>query len=177
MTIINSDANLVDRLSKGEEDAFEDLYKMYVGPLYRTANALLANRDEAEDAVQETFVALVRYHKNLSEVSNLKAYVYSILRNQVNRIGRLKSKDLETVNNFTAEQSLNLSANHQKGTLKHALDLLPLDQAEVIALKIGAGMTFKEIGQVLNISINTAASRYRYALERLKQDYEVKNDR
>jgi RNA polymerase sigma-70 factor (ECF subfamily) len=52
--------------------------------------------------------------------------------------------------------------------LDHALALLPDDQREVIALKIDGGLTFAQIADVLNISPNTAASRYRYALEKLR---------
>jgi RNA polymerase sigma-70 factor (ECF subfamily) len=53
-------------------------------------------------------------------------------------------------------------------SLERALDRLPVEQREVVALKLEGRLTFEEIGAALAISPNTAASRYRYALERLR---------
>ena len=52
--------------------------------------------------------------------------------------------------------------------LERALGTLPTEQRELIALKLDADLTFMEIGDLLGISSNTAASRYRYALEKLR---------
>ena len=52
--------------------------------------------------------------------------------------------------------------------LQRALLALPAEQREVVALKIDGGLTFAQIAQVMDVSINTAASRYRYALEKLR---------
>jgi RNA polymerase sigma-70 factor (ECF subfamily) len=55
------------------------------------------------------------------------------------------------------------------GRIERALAALPLEQREVIALKVDAGLTFAEIAEVTGVSPNTAASRYRYALEKLRE--------
>ena len=52
--------------------------------------------------------------------------------------------------------------------LEQALPTLPDEQREVLALKIDGGLTFAEIGALLGVGLNTAASRYRYALEKLR---------
>ena len=53
--------------------------------------------------------------------------------------------------------------------IEEALDTLPADQREVVILKVWAGLNFPAIALTLGISANTAASRYRYALEKLRQ--------
>jgi RNA polymerase sigma-70 factor (ECF subfamily) len=53
--------------------------------------------------------------------------------------------------------------------LPNALKALPADQREVIALKLDGGLTFAQVAEILNVSPNTAASRYRYALEKLRR--------
>ena len=61
-------------------------------------------------------------------------------------------------------------------SVRHALHKLPPKQSEVVALKIWENMTFVEIGAVLGESPNTAASRYRYALEKLTQHLQPLRD-
>ena len=56
----------------------------------------------------------------------------------------------------------------QKSILK-AVDRLPSEQKEVLTLKIWGELTFDEIGRTLDLSLNTVASRYRYALQKLKE--------
>jgi RNA polymerase sigma-70 factor (ECF subfamily) len=59
-------------------------------------------------------------------------------------------------------------AIEQAARLERALENLPVEQREIITLKVDGGLTFAEIASVLGISANTAASRYRYALEKLR---------
>ena len=66
-----------------------------------------------------------------------------------------------------AEEELDDSDSRQ--FIRQALQKLPSSQAEVVVLKIWEGMTFAEIAEVLGESPNTAASRYRYALQKLSQ--------
>jgi len=60
--------------------------------------------------------------------------------------------------------------------LNAALNGLPVDQREVVVLKTYEDMTFKQIAKLLNISANTAASRYRYALEKMKVFLKKRNE-
>ena len=62
-----------------------------------------------------------------------------------------------------------LEQSERQKTLAAAVESLPKDQQEVLVLKIWGDLTFDEIGQLLNISSNTAASRYRYGLQSLKR--------
>ena len=167
--------DLKNRLKNGDESAITELYDCFASSLYQTAYSLLANHGEAEDAVQDTFIAVVRYRRQLAKAKNLKSYLFVTLRNSVNRTFQKRKKQSQTLTEF-ANEELNKPRAKSNYKLHERLEELPKEQAEIVALKIGAGMTFEEIAEILEISANTAASRYRYALEKLKKQYGVKND-
>lgn len=173
MSSAEGDRRLLDRLAAGEPEAFARLYDLYGARLYRTALGFLRRPDAAEDAVQDLFVALVRSQSSLRTVENLPAYLFSSLYRRLQRtpsgprIGP------------TAE--LDQTTDPQPGPLHQACDQearlrlaaavrrLPDQQREVLTLKVEGELTFAEIGSVLEVSPNTAASRYRYALDRLRE--------
>jgi RNA polymerase sigma-70 factor (ECF subfamily) len=167
---IPDDRGLIDGLAQGHEQAFAALYD-HLGPaLFRVARALLGRRSDAEDAVQEVFVGLLRSRESLARVENMRAYVFASLRSAAGRIAarRTPAADLDDV---PAPEARGLNAE-QDAALERALRSLPPEQRELIALKIDGGLTFAEIAACLGVSPNTAASRYRYALEKLRAAFE-----
>ena len=71
---------LIQGLIQGREEAFATLYDRLGPPLFRVALALLGSRHDAEDAVQDVFVGLVRARAGLAKVENLRAYLFTSLR-------------------------------------------------------------------------------------------------
>jgi RNA polymerase sigma-70 factor (ECF subfamily) len=166
------DARLLRRLAAGHEEAFAELYARFGTRLYRTALGLLARSSDAEDCVQETFAALVRSRVRLAEVRDLPSYLFAVLRRQA---ARHASRGHRRPAALPADLPDHRPADDpRREALRGAIAALPPEQREVIALKIDAELTFAEIGRVLEISPNTAASRYRYALERLRE--QLRND-
>lgn len=167
---------LLPRLARGDEHAFAELFDLVSPRLLSTALKMLRRREDAEDAVQEVFVSLARYRTGLYRVHNLHAYLFTVLRRVAGR--RAKSRKLTpTINEFPFEHIAEVntppeSLSECDDKLDSALNELPTAQREVLALKFEAGLTFAEIGEVLEISINTASSRYRYALEKLQAQLE-----
>jgi RNA polymerase sigma-70 factor, ECF subfamily len=157
-------------LAEGKESAFAAVYDRFGASLFRTAAALLHSREDAEDAVQEVFVGLVRARHTLARVENLRAYLFAALRHAVGR--RAAARERERVVPIDQAEEPGTSAPACEGDravrLELALRELPVEQRELVALKIDGGLTFGEIGGLLGISPNTAASRYRYALEKLR---------
>ena len=161
---------LIEGLAAGREDAFALLYDRLGAELFRVARVMLNSPQDAEDAVQEVFVALVRTRRTLGEVKNLRAYLFASLRREIARqAGSRKSRPLALHDPDQAvvpeAQELEIE---QAVRLERALARLPLQQRELVALKVDGGLTFVDIGLMLGISPNTAASRYRYALEKLR---------
>jgi RNA polymerase sigma-70 factor, ECF subfamily len=163
---------LVVGLAAGDERAFAALYDRYAMRLYRAAVGMLGRREDAEDAVQEVFAAVLQSRHKLAEVQNLTAYLFTALRRAAGRRAARRVREPRTGEAAMAEIAGKAGPDDQSEfddeRLQKALLGLPADQREVIALKIDGGLTFAETAQVIGISANTAASRYRYALERLR---------
>jgi RNA polymerase sigma-70 factor, ECF subfamily len=162
---------LLHGLALGDQRAFTELYDLFGVRLYRTALGILRRREDAEDAVQEVFTALVRSRKGLTAVNDLTAYMFSALRRAAARCAERQKHEpasSQAVEDIEARKDLTESSGQFGYHLEQALQKLPDEQREVISLKIDGQLTFAQIADVLGISINTAASRYRYALEKLR---------
>ncbi len=159
---------LLRGLAAGQDVAFAELYDRFADRLYRTARRLLSRPEEAEDCVQDVFTALVRSRAELAGVRDLTAYLFTALRRQAARRAALRRKLPESLTTDCAA-SAGSERDPRGEELDRAVASLPLDQRTVIGLKIEGELTFAEIGRLLDISPNTAASRYRYALERLRR--------
>ncbi len=159
---------LIAGLVEGREDAFAALFDRFGPSLLRVAYTLLSSRHDAEDVVQEVFVGVVRVRQTLANVENLRAYLFASLRRaalkravrrKAERALPLVDQAAPTPDDIGTERSLQL---------ERALRVLPAEQRELIALKVDGGLTFAAIAGLLGISANTAASRYRYALDILR---------
>jgi RNA polymerase sigma-70 factor (ECF subfamily) len=156
---------LVNRLAAGEADALSLVYDRYGAALFRVLNAILASPADAEDALQETFIALATVRA--SKIRDLKAYLFVAARHQALSILRRRKRESgwEDVAELEIAAPENHGSPHDFAAL---LARLPLEQREVIALKVWEEITFAEIAQVVKASPNTVMSRYRYGIERLR---------
>lgn len=162
---------LLPELIAGREEAFAALYDAVADPLYRTARALTGSAAEAEDLVQETFVALVRARAGWAGIRNLRAWLFATLRHAaLARAERrtVERRILERVHARGAEAAPEPAADVDVERVARARAALPPEQREVLALKLDGGLTFAEVAAALEISPNTAASRYQYALQKLR---------
>ena len=143
----------------------EKLYQAKASELILYGRALGLTHSEAEDVLQETFVALMR----CAEAPALpEHYCFRTFRNRAlnyrRGLWRRVRRELESSRWF--ERSSSESPYERKAM--QCLAELPPEQREVIVLKIWSEHTFEEIGELLGISPNTAAGRYRYGLQKLK---------
>ena len=163
---------LLTALAAGDAEAFSDLYDRFGARLYHTAWGMFGRREDAEDAVQEVFAAIVRSRGRLAEVDDMTAYLFAALRRAAVRIAARRARQpvgLASLDEEVAERTDASGTDHpQSERLERALRVLPSEQRELIVLKIDGELTFAQIAKVLGISINTAASRYRYGLEKLR---------
>ena len=127
-------------------------------------------RAEAEDIVQEAFVRFWRRQHSIDNRALLYAAVRSAaldrLRSEQRRTRREAAAALDREPHFEPQFT---TMDQGQQMLAAAVERLPNEQREVVVLKIWNELTFAEIGHVLEISQNTAASRYRYALGALKK--------
>ena len=126
---------------------------------------------DAEDIVQEAFVRFWRKHHDVANRGLLYATVRSIALDFLRRDSRRARREsaVASENERAVQPAFELEDDSQRA-LVAALDSLPREQREVLVMKIWNELTFAEIASALEISQNTAASRYRYALAALKKN-------
>ena len=147
--------------SDASSDWSEKLYESKAAELILYGRALGLSHAEAEDVLQETFLALMqRAHPPLK----VEHYCVRSFRNRVlnyrRSLWRRLTRELESRRWF--EKST--GENPAERAAMRCLAGLPVEQREVIVLKIWHRYTFEEIGQLLEASPNTIAGRYRYGL-------------
>ena len=150
------------------------LYDEHAQPLH--AFLLNFTRDEADtrDLLQEIFLKLARDEKLLRGVREERAFLIRLAHNAAIDLMRRRGTRERTRENFTAEiVSLFAPASDPdeetfRNELSAALAELPPEQRAVAHLKLWEGLTFEQIADALEIPPNTAASRYRYALDKLR---------
>ena len=156
----------------------QKLYETKAAELVLYGRALGLSHAEAEDVLQETFIALMQ---QIQPPAKLEHYCVRSFRNRAlnyrRSLWRRLARELESTRWF--ERSSDESPAEREA-MRHLAEL-PVEQREVIVLKIWHRRTFEEIGEVLDISPNTAAGRYRYGLQKLKvrlegEEYERERD-
>jgi len=152
----------------------ERLYDEHAQPLY--AFLLNFTRDEADtrDLLQEIFVKLAREARLLDGVREERAFLIRLAHNAAIDLMRRRGTRDRTKENFAAEVISPFSPSNDpdeqvfREELAVALGELPEEQRAVVHLKLWEGLTFEEIATTLEIPPNTAASRYRYGLDKLR---------
>ncbi len=160
------------RLALHGVDALGSLFDLTSDRLVRLAVAITRNQHDAEDCVQTILVRIVHRPALITSTLSPWPYLLRMVRNEALLVGRRRRArrvcsgiiDLVTRRNV---DELELEDTHRQ--VWAALRSLPTEQAEVVVLKIWEGLTFNEISQILEISANTVASRYQYAITKLSK--------
>jgi RNA polymerase sigma-70 factor (ECF subfamily) len=161
------------KFKRGSDEALTLIYEKYLNPMLTLALGLLNDAGAAEDVVQDVFVAFAQSRRNFQMWGSLSGYLATSVVNRVRdhkrRQRRLIGRDAEP-RVYTEppgpEQAVILTEQAQ--LLAQAVAELPEEQREVVLLRLKAGMKFRDIAKLQQISINTVLSRYRYGLERLR---------
>ena len=166
---------LCEALADGREEAFANLYDRFALRMFRVAVAILVSTHDAEDAVQDTFVSLVRFRRGFRTVRNLRAYVLGAARNAAVRRLRRRSRTpapVDPADLALAAPSPAPLPTDRAARLQRALRTLPPEQRDVVALHVDGGLTLAETADALGLRLNNVASRYRYALQKLRAGLE-----
>ncbi|HUT28632.1 MAG TPA: sigma-70 family RNA polymerase sigma factor [Sedimentisphaerales bacterium] len=151
----------------------ETAYGKYGDDLYRYALMILTDHSAAEDAVQTAFMKTLKLGKRMLQIASLSDYLriavrntcYAMIKKQRRLDNELKTKRVRPI----LEKLDEGSNEDERASIEQALCTLPVEQREVLHMKIYEGKTFEEIARMVGIPADTAASRYRYALGKLRQ--------
>lgn len=123
-------------------------------------------RSRGQDAVHQVFLKAIE-NGGVGQATNKKAYLYACVRNAVLNGARIQDRQmpLEMDSAWFSPPERDYAGEQN---LRRALGELPHDQREVVVLHVWCELTFSEVADLLGVSSNTAASRYRYALAKLR---------
>ena len=161
---------LADRIADSHVSAIAGLYDLTAQRLIRYATTITRNQHDAEDAVQTSLLRVADQIDLLSTSQYPWSYLLRMVRNDALVILRRKKRwsIVEYLTDLVTRRQVDqLEQEDTHRAVWSALRQLPTEQSEVVVLKIWEEMTFQQIGDVLDISSSTAASRYRYAIEKL----------
>jgi RNA polymerase sigma factor (sigma-70 family) len=178
-----SDYELVKQYIDGNESSIEVLIKRHKRKVYTYILLIVKNHELAEDIFQDTFIKVIKSLKQNKYTDDGKfvSWVVRIAHNLIIDHFR-KEKNLKTVSNDNTEMDIfnssKFSEPHIESKMvkeqifkdvRNLIERLPDDQREVIILRHYIGLSFKEIAEETNVSINTALGRMRYALINLRK--------
>ncbi|MGA2534281.1 MAG: sigma-70 family RNA polymerase sigma factor [Candidatus Aminicenantales bacterium] len=157
----------------------DELYDRYGEKMYHYLALRLGSSEDAEDVLQDAFCRLAKYSVRWTLVRNPEAFVFKVLRNEANRHLARRIRQREDGQKYSEREirpvfAIDNAADNSATVISQALSRLPDDQKEIIILKVFQDFTFKEVASVCGLSINTAASRYRYGIEKLRASLEGK---
>ena len=181
--IVKSDKELIERYQDGDVHSFELLIGRYQKQVYSYILTLVKDKQLADDVFQDTFVKVIQTIKSKAykDDGRFVQFAMRIAHNLVidhfrkeNRIPTVESssEDYNYIDNVpitdaSVEQGMIVDQVHSD--LHRMIAFLPDEQREVLRMRIFDDMSFKDIADITNVSINTALGRMRYALINLRK--------
>ncbi|RXG21134.1 RNA polymerase sigma factor [Leeuwenhoekiella aequorea] len=186
--LLNADSALVSKYIQGEESALSVLISRHQQRIYSFIYSKVYDRDVTEDIFQDTFIKVIRTLKRggYNEEGKFLPWVMRIAHNLVIDYFR-KNKRMPKFDNtgdfniFSVLGDPELNAEKRiikdqvEQDVRKLIEELPEDQRDVLVMRIYKDMSFKEIAESTDVSINTALGRMRYALINLRKVIEKNN--
>lgn len=177
-----TDRQLIEAYIRGNEECFQELLKRYKSRVYGKISIYIKDRAAAEDIFQDTFLKAIHALKEgqYNEEGKFSAWIMRIAHNLCIDYFRNKKKMPMTRGNddydpfdyiSSGDKTTEQQAIHKQvlADTKKLLAQLPDEQREIVMMRLYYDMSFKEISDSLDISINTALGRMRYALINMRK--------
>ncbi|MBI5787357.1 MAG: sigma-70 family RNA polymerase sigma factor [Candidatus Schekmanbacteria bacterium] len=155
--------------------SLEEIVKEYQRPVYFFVRRLIKSHEDAADITQQVFIQVHRNIKQLKIQANLRAWLYRIAQNLCYSHWRQQKKytavDIEAADHLLIDRRTpeeEVRKNQQQQLVREAVSALPYKQRVTLTLRVYEQMSYREIGQVLDCSENTAKVNYQHALNQLK---------
>jgi len=177
-----SDKDLIRMYLRGKERAFEELLNRYKNKIYTSIYMFVKDTDLANDIFQETFIKIIKtfrsgkYNEEGKFVQWASRIAYNLCVDHFRKNKRRKTitptEDFDIFDIIGASednQETRIIKNQTYTKVRNLIDALPKEQKEVVMLRHYAELSFKEIADLTDVSINTALGRMRYALINMRK--------
>ena len=178
-----SDQVLLNNYLSGDRNAISRLIERHSRRVRDYINMMVKDRDVAEDIFQETFIKAVRVIDEGRYTDNGKflSWILRIAHNQAQRQSKAVTESeagydvLGTLRFAERTVEDSMVSDQIERDVRALVELLPAEQREVVMLRYFSGLSFKDIAEQTEVSINTALGRMRYALINLRRMIKEKN--
>jgi RNA polymerase sigma-70 factor (ECF subfamily) len=170
-----SDERILARFVSGDEEALGELARRYEGLLLGLCTGMLGDRALAMEAVQETWLRVIRHSRTYDGRASVKTWVYQIAMNRCRDLGRSRSasKKRERVHHDRLQDEKKAhvipTASPVDPRLEAAVGALEEHQRETVILCYHRGLTHRQAAEVLGVPMGTIKSRLNKALEKLRE--------
>lgn len=177
-----TDKDLIRTYIRGDERAFETLLTRHKGKIYTSIYMFVKDTDLANDIFQETFIKIIdtfrsgKYNEEGKFLQWALRISYNLCIDFFRKNKRRKtitpSEDFDVfnlINSNDDNEESKIIKNQTYAKVRQLVEALPQEQKEVILLRHYAELSFKEIAELTNVSINTALGRMRYALINIRK--------
>ncbi|MAX81050.1 MAG: RNA polymerase subunit sigma-24 [Crocinitomicaceae bacterium] len=182
-----TDQDLISRYLKGDENALEVLVNRHQERIYAYILKYINNRQAADDIFQDVFIKVIRVLRSgkYNEEGKFLPWVMRITHNLIIDVFRAQKRIptadggedfniFDTIKRDDPNVEETMVWEQIRGDVRELIEHLPEEQKEVLKMRHYAQMSFKEIAEETNVSINTALGRMRYALINLRKLIEEK---
>jgi len=175
----SSDSELVEKLRKGDLNAFDQIFEKYGDRLFGFALSYLKSKEDAEGLVQEVFLKVWGNRKSLKTESSLKSYLFTIAYHNICGLFRKKKihDKYKVENDFSSKKTINPEEQFDyKSTLEQIdqlIEKLPEKQQVIFIKSRKEGKCTKEIADEMNISPGTVDNQISAALKFLREKISV----
>jgi RNA polymerase sigma-70 factor (ECF subfamily) len=182
------DYELIQKFIKGDQSCFEQLIYRHKNKVFAYISLYIRDQALAEDLFQDTFMKVIqsvksgKYQDNGKFISWVMRIAHNLIIDHFRRV-----KQMNTISNDDYESDLfnskklaesnvedNIIKRQIQKDVRKMISMLPDDQREVVILRHYSGLSFKEIADITDVSINTALGRMRYALINMRKIMEEK---
>jgi len=160
------DRKIIERVLKGDTDAFNLLVRQWEKPIYNFIVRMIGDRDEAMDLCQDAFMKAYRELNTLKDLDRFSAWLYRIAHNTC--FSKLRKDQGKTFVELQPETRAARSPIENRLAVEKALQNLPEDQREVVVLKVFQNLKFEEIAAIQDAPVSTVKSRLYMGFEKLR---------
>ena len=170
---MEDDHELIKRFQGGDNQAFNELVRRHLSNTIGFFFNITSSKMDAEDLAQDVFFKLNKYLKKFKFDSKFSTYLYRVNTNTANTwFKRNKWKNLLHLDQTDerGERDNTLEKSWTRKELWNAISKLPKKQREVVLLRIGEELPYKNISRITGISIGSAKVNFHHALKKLKKE-------
>jgi RNA polymerase sigma-70 factor, ECF subfamily len=159
---------LLEQTAQGDQQAFEELCRIYRGPLFKQAFNMLGNAETADEVVQDVFLGIWRGAKHFKGESKPFSWMWAILRNKAVGVLRITQRSTETTNNQDPDEVF-LRNPEMDAVICQGLCRLSVEHRLSVILTYYLNLSQAQISELMHCPVGTVKSRLSNALKQLRE--------